>query len=119
MRCALESLALRYRAVLGWLEELVGYQLNTIHIVGGGSQNELLCQMAADACGRTVVAGPVEATAIGNVMMQNVARGRVGSISEARDVIRSSFAVKRFEPQNSSPWDEAYGRFQALLKASV
>ena len=117
VRCALESLALRYRAVLGWLEELVGNRIETIHIVGGGSQNELLCQMAADACGRTVVAGPVEATAIGNVMMQFVARGSVQSIHEAREVVRSSFAVKRFEPQSAAPWDEAFGRFESIVNA--
>ena len=75
IRCALESLALQYRRVLGWLEELIGGRIETIHIVGGGTQNRQLCQMAADACQRRVVAGPVEATAIGNVMMQ-ADRGR-------------------------------------------
>ena len=78
IRCALESLALRYRQVLGWLEELIGGRIETIHIVGGGTQNRQLCQMAADACHRRVVAGPVEATAIGNVMMQAVATRRRG-----------------------------------------
>lgn len=115
VRCALESLALRYRAVLGWLEELSGNRIETIHIVGGGSQNELLCQMAADACGRTVIAGPVEATAIGNAMMQLVARGQINSISEARQIIRDSFAVKRFDPQASDSWDGAFGRFESIV----
>ena len=95
IRCALESLALRYRMVIGWLEQLNGGPLETIHIVGGGTQNRLLCQMAADACDRRVVAGPIEATAIGNVMMQAVSNGDVASIAEAREVIRSSFAVRR------------------------
>ncbi|MDP6447294.1 MAG: FGGY-family carbohydrate kinase [Pirellulaceae bacterium] len=116
IRCALESLALRYRLVHGWTEELVGGELKTIHIVGGGAQNELLCQMTADACDRPVVAGPVEATAIGNLMMQAVAHGDVGSIEEAREVIRDSFAVKRYEPRNTEPWREAAGRFAQLLK---
>ncbi len=117
IRCALESLALRYRMVLKWLEELVGSELKTVHIVGGGTQNRLLCQMAADACGRPVVTGPIEATAIGNVMMQAVADGAVGSIAEAREVIRNSFDVEQYAPQDSAPWDDAFGRFAKLPHA--
>ena len=78
LRCALESIAMKFRQVLGMCEELAGGRIETIHIVGGGTQNRQLCQAAADACGRRVVAGPVEATAIGNVMMQAVAAGDVG-----------------------------------------
>ncbi len=115
IRCALESLALRYRMVLGMLEELTGGRLDTIHIVGGGSQNRLLNQMAADATSRRVVAGPVEATAIGNVMMQAVADGVVGDIAQAREVIRQSFAVQEFAPKNPSLWNSAYERFKALI----
>lgn len=114
IRTAIESLALRYRQVLAVLEELIGGRIETIHIVGGGSQNKQLCQAAADACGRRVVAGPVEATAIGNVMMQAVAAGVVGSIAEARDVIRRSFAVDEYHPRSSDAWDAAYERFVAL-----
>jgi rhamnulokinase len=115
IRCALESLALKYRQVLGWLAELTGGQIHTIHIVGGGAQNRQLCQMASDACNRRVVAGPVEATAIGNLMMQTIAAGEVGSIAEAREVIRRSFSVETYEPRNSAEWDGAYSRFTALL----
>ena len=115
IRCALESLALRYRMVLGFLEELVGGRLDTIHIVGGGAQNRLLNQMAADACNRQVIAGPVEATAIGNVMMQAVASGAVGSIAQAREVIKSSFKVQEYAPKHPAHWDEAYERFKKLL----
>ncbi len=115
VRCALESLALRYRLVLTWLEELIGRRIETIHIVGGGSNNRLLNQMAADATGRRVVAGPVEATAIGNLMMQAVSSGDAASISEARDVIRASFDVAEFTPQASAAWDDAFARFQSLL----
>jgi rhamnulokinase len=99
IRCALESLALRYRKVLEMLEELTGKRLDTIHIVGGGSANKLLCQMAANACERRIVAGPVEATAIGNVMLQAVSDGAVGSIAQAREVIRDSFEVEQYLPQ--------------------
>jgi rhamnulokinase len=114
IRTALESLALRYRVVLGWLEQLVGGRLDTIHIVGGGTQNRLLCQMTADACNRRVVAGPIEATAIGNLMMQAVASGDVGSIAEAREAIRGSFTVDQYEPADTRRWDEAFARFQSL-----
>jgi rhamnulokinase len=119
VRCILESLALRYRMVLGWLRELTGSPISTIHIVGGGTQNRLLCQMAADACNCRVVAGPVEATAIGNVMMQAVSAGDLGSIAEAREVIRNSFDVEEYLPQNPAAWDSAYTRFEQLAGRSV
>ena len=101
--------------VLGLLEELVGGELKTIHIVGGGSLNRLLCQMTADCCNRHVVAGPVEATAIGNVMLQAVTDGAVSSIAEAREVIRHSFSVQEYVPQNTWPWNGAYERFHRLV----
>jgi rhamnulokinase len=115
IRCALESIALKYRQVLGWLEELTGAGIKTIHIVGGGTQNRQLCQMAADACGRRVVAGPVEATAIGNLMVQAIASGEVGSIGEAREVVRRSFSVETYEPRNTPAWDEAHGRLMKIV----
>lgn len=118
LRCALESLAMKYRRVLGWLEELVGGRLHTIHIVGGGVQNRQLCQATADACGRVVFAGPAEATATGNVMMQATACGAVGSLTEAREVIRRSLAVETYEPRETPAWDEAFARFtQAVGRA--
>ncbi len=115
VRCALESLAMRYRIVLGGLEQLVGGRIETIHVVGGGSQNKLLCQATADASRRTVLAGPVEATAIGNVLVQAIAAGDIGSIGEARQVVRASFGVDRYEPQNTAEWDEAFDIFLTLL----
>ena len=115
IRCALESLALRYRMVLNCTEELTGGRIETVHIVGGGTQNRLLCQMTADACNRQVVAGPIEATAIGNVMLQVVSSGEVGSVAEARDVIRNSFDVEEYTPQTPQPWDEAFERFTRLV----
>lgn len=116
IRCVLESLALRYRMVLGWLESLVGGPINTIHIVGGGAQNRLLCQMAADACGRPVVAGPIEGTAIGNVLMQAVTAGVVGSVAEARQLVRRSFPVETYTPHYPVLWHEAYDRFERMSK---
>jgi rhamnulokinase len=115
VRCIFESLAMRYRLVLGWLQELVEGPIRTIHIVGGGAQNQLLCQMAADASGCRVVAGPVEATAIGNLMMQAVAQGDVGSIAEARERVRRSFDLEQYEPGARAPWDEAFARFEQLV----
>jgi rhamnulokinase len=115
IRCALESLALRYRQVLGYLEELIGGRIETIHIVGGGANNRLLCQMAADATGRRVLAGPVEATAIGNLMTQAVALGLVGSTAQAREMIRASFEVQEYCPQQTAAWNDAYERFRALV----
>jgi rhamnulokinase len=115
VRCALESLALRYRWVLERLEELVGKKLDTIHIVGGGCQNTLLCQLTADACDRVVVAGPVEATALGNVLVQAIGLGLLGSLAEGRAVVRRSFEVRTYEPQHPEQWAEPYRRFLAVI----
>lgn len=115
VRCALESLACRYRWVLERLEELTAGKLEVIHIVGGGCQNELLCQFAADCCNRPVVAGPVEATAIGNVLLQAIGLGVLGSLAEAREVVRRSFPVKTFEPHDAASWEEPYRRFLTML----
>jgi rhamnulokinase len=119
IRCAIESLAIKCRRVLAMLEELVGSRFETIHIVGGGTQNRQFCQATADACGRRVIAGPVEATAIGNVMMQAVAAGAVGSIAEAREVVRRSCTVDTYEPKHTADWDAAYARFQAIVGRNV
>lgn len=115
VRCALESLALKYRMVLGWLEELAGSRVEVIHIVGGGTQNELLNQFTANACGRPVVAGPVEATALGNVLVQARTSGAISSLSEMRSVVRASSALKHYEPRDQAAWHEAFGRFRELL----
>ncbi len=115
-RCALESLALRYRWVLERLEELVGRKLDTIHIVGGGCQNTLLCQLTADACNRQVVAGPVEATAIGNVLVQALGLGLLGSLAEGRAVVRRSFEVQAYEPREHERWAEPYRRFLEMVQ---
>lgn len=108
VRCALESLALKYRWTLDRLEEMLGYRLEPIHIIGGGTQNRLLNQLTADATNRSVVAGPIEATAIGNVLMQAVALGHLKSLDEARAVVRHSFKPETYEPQTSAEWDAAY-----------
>ena len=114
VRCCLESLALRYRGVLEALEQLAGHRLETLRIVGGGSQNRLLCQLAADACQRPVVTGPVEATALGNVMVQAIATGHLASLDEGRAAIAASISQEQFDPGPDTEWDEAYARFLKL-----
>lgn len=115
VRCALESLALRYRWVLERLEELHGRRFDAIHVVGGGCQNTLLCQLTADACNRTVLAGPVEATAIGNVLTQAIGLGVLGSLVEAREVVRRSFEVTTYTPRDPKNWDGPYARFLRFI----
>jgi rhamnulokinase len=114
VRCALESLALKYRWTLECMEELHGRSFDVIHVVGGGSRNQLLCQLTADACNRPVHAGPVEATAIGNLLMQARGLGLVGSLAEAREIVRRSFAVDVYEPRRPEIWDEPYARFKRM-----
>jgi rhamnulokinase len=116
LRVALESLALKYRWVLERLEELTGKRFNPIHIIGGGTKNRLLNQLTADATCRTVIAGPVEATAIGNVLMQAIGLKHLGSLEDAREVVRVSFAPEIYEPGQTADWDEAYARFQKVMK---
>jgi rhamnulokinase len=114
VRCAYESLALKYREVLGWLEELTGERIEVIHIVGGGSQSRVLNQFAADACQRPVVTGPVEATAMGNLLTQVRASGELASLADMRAVIRKSSDVGRFEPKQAAEWREGMERFTKL-----
>lgn len=118
VRAVLESLALKYRWVLENLEASLGRRLEPIHIIGGGTHNRLLCQFTADATGRPVVAGPTEATAIGNVLMQAKALGHVATLAEGRDLVRCSFDVATYEPRPSDNWEAAYARFRALLPAN-
>lgn len=113
-RAALDSLAMRFRQVLEMCRDITGKAIDTIHIVGGGTRNTLLCQLAADATNCRVVAGPVEATAIGNIMMQAVAAGDVGGIEEARSVIRDSFDVVEYLPNHTAEIENAYRRFLAV-----
>ncbi|MEZ4615475.1 MAG: FGGY-family carbohydrate kinase [Caldilineaceae bacterium] len=118
IRCALESLALKYRWVLEKLEMILGYELAPLHIVGGGTQNRLLCQLTADATGRQAITGPVEATAIGNIVMQAVALGDLASLAEGRDLVRRSFDVVSYDPSpDRAAWDAAYARLGRILDA--
>jgi rhamnulokinase len=113
-RCIYESLALLYRKCLASLEELTGRPLTRLHIVGGGSQSRLLNQFAANATGRTVLAGPVEATALGNVLIQAIALGHLGSLEELRRTVAASFPIEEFVPADEPAWDAAFTRFNTL-----
>jgi rhamnulokinase len=115
IRCALESLALKSRYVYDQLQVVLGRAFNTIHIVGGGSQNTLLCQLTANATGCEVHAGPIEATAMGNILVQAMAQGEIGSLDEARQVVRNSTEIVSYTPTDQAAWNEAYGRFQRVL----
>jgi rhamnulokinase len=117
VRCILESLALKYRWVIEQIEKLTGQPIDTIHIVGGGSRNALLCQFTADATRRSVQAGPVEATALGNILVQEMAQNRLGSLTELREVVRRSTHIREYEPMRGrSGWDDAYVRLQQLME---
>jgi len=107
IRCALESLALKYAQVLDSLDAITGTRAEAIHIVGGGSRNDLLNQFTADACQRPVIAGPIEATVLGNLLMQLRARGEIASLAEAREVVRTSETLREFTPATNDAWSEA------------
>jgi rhamnulokinase len=114
IRCALDSLALRYRATIEDLDEMLGRRHDPIHIVGGGTQNKLLSQLTADVTGRRVVAGPIEATASGNVLVQAMGRGFVSSLDEVREIVRNSFELETYEPRSALGVDKAYAAFKDL-----
>ncbi len=116
LRVALESVALKYRLVLERLEELTGKRLDPIHIIGGGTKNKLLNQFTADSTGRVVVTGPVEATAIGNILMQSIGMKYLGSLADAREVVRASFEPEIYNPNHKADWDEAYSRLKKVMK---
>jgi rhamnulokinase len=115
-RTIFESLALRYRQVLESLETLLGSKLNTIHIVGGGSRNRVLNQFVADATGRTVIAGPTEATAMGNILIQAVGAGEISGLEAAREIVRGSVELETFTPRPAAEWDCAYGKFKMIAR---
>jgi len=116
-RCILESLALKYLYTLDQLQALLGYPIEVIHVVGGGSQNALLCQFTANACGRLVVAGPAEATALGNLLMQMVASGEIGTLQEAGRLAAETAPLASYVPRDAEAWEAAYARFSAIAQA--
>ncbi len=118
VRCILESLALRYRWTAEKLEKLTGKKYSVINMIGGGTKDELLCKFTADGTGREVYAGPVEATAIGNILMQAYAAGEFKDVNEARAIVRNSFEIKKYTPDTSDRegWQSAYDKFCELIE---
>jgi rhamnulokinase len=113
-RCIFDSLALRYRQVFTWLKDFASFPIEVLHIIGGGSKNEFLDQFTANSCGVTVLAGPQEGTALGNIMLQARAIGEVKDRWDMRRIIAASIELKRFEPHGDAAWEEAYQRYLTL-----
>ncbi len=118
-RCITESLALEYRKALEMLESLKGSKVDVIRIIGGGVKDELICQYTANATKKTVIAGPIEATALGNIAIQLIANGEFKNIDEARTAIRNSYPEKIYEPKDVSAWDDAYDRYTKILSYQI
>lgn len=115
MRCIYESLALKYRFVLEQLSRATGKQFSVLHVLGGGAKDGLLCRMTADCAGIPVIAGPVEATALGNILIQLVALGELPDIAAGRALIAATEPVKRFAPGDRNDWDKAYETYTTIL----
>ncbi len=116
MRCIYESLAMKYRMTFEKLCECTGKDYPVIHVIGGGTKDGLLCRMTASSCGKTVKAGPIEATVMGNVAVQLMSDGTIGSISEARKAVAASESLKTYEPENTDEWIKAYKSFVKIAK---
>ncbi len=114
IRCIDESLAFKYRSAVEEIKACTGREYRRIYLVGGGAQSRLLCQMTANACNLPVTAGPVEATAAGNMGIQLMALGELADMGELRDMIRRSFPLAQYEPENTGEWEEQYQRFRGL-----
>jgi rhamnulokinase len=114
IRCVLDSLAMAYRDVLQTLLALAGTTCEVIHIVGGGARNELLCQLTANATGQPVVAGPVEATVLGNALVQLIAQGALANLTEARQLVAKMDDLRRYEPRDTARWSEAFQHYQQM-----
>ncbi len=118
-RCVFESFACAYRRKIRQLEEITGRAIERIHVVGGGSRNRLLCQMTADACGVKLIAGPAEATALGNLLVQALRNGLINSIDRGRDVVRTSFPLGEYTPRESDLWQPVAERFEELVMSGI
>ncbi len=114
-RCIFDSLALRYRQVFQWMQEFAPFKLETLHIIGGGSLNKYLNQFTANATGATVLAGPQEGTAIGNIMLQAKAAGLVDDIWAMRSIIANSIDLVKYESQDKATWDAAYDKYLSII----
>lgn len=115
-RCIYESLAFKYKMAYDQIKECTGKIYNTIHIIGGGSQSEILCQMTASAVGLNAYSGPIEATSIGNIVMQLIAKKQIENIKQAREIVFKSFNIKKYNPQDQDKWIKYYNLFIEIIK---
>ena len=116
MRCIYESLALKYRFALGQLTQATGKKFSALHVLGGGTKDGLLCRMTAACTGIPVIVGPVEATALGNILIQLKALGQLESIAQGRELIARTEKVTRYEPQDHAGWEASYQTYETILR---
>ena len=116
IRCVAQSLAMKCNMVINAMEETLDKKLSVIHMVGGGIKDTMVCQFIAGACGREVIAGPVEATATGNAVVQLMALGKIDSLNKARQIIKDSFHVTTYQPEDCELWKEAYNSFKKIAR---
>ena len=116
VRCIAESLAFRYRYTIEGMEDVTGNKYNVVNIVGGGIKDKMICQFTANATNRTVSTGPVEATSIGNVIVQAMAMGAIKNLNEGRKVVKNSFDITEYTPIDADKWDEAYNKWKEIIK---
>lgn len=117
VRCIAESLAFKYRNTIEGMEEVTGKKYNAVNIVGGGIKDKMICRFTANATKRTVQAGPVEATSIGNVIVQAMAVGAVRDLKEGRRIVRDSFDIAVYEPEDAAAWDAAYEKWKKIIQS--
>lgn len=116
VRCIYESLAMKYRLALEQISECTGKEFDVLHLMGGGTKDGFLCELTAQSLGIPVIAGPIEATALGNIVLQLIALGEIGSVEEGRQIIAQTEKLKTFESERTSDWDDAYKRFCKIIK---
>ena len=116
IRCATESLAMKYRQTIEQIEDVIGKKALPVHIIGGGCKDKTLCRFTAGALNRRVVAGPTEATAMGNAIIQLIAGGHIGSVADGRNIIKNSADIAVYEPERPLEWDAAYKRYREIIE---
>lgn len=118
IRCVVQSLAFKFRMVAEAIEEITGEPLKAVHMMGGGIQDTMLCRFTASATGKTVLAGPIEATSTGNALIQFMALGKIKDLTEGRKIVKNSFPITTYEPEDSDVWNKAYEEYKKIVKLS-
>ena len=118
IRCIAQSLAFKFRMVVDAIEDITKEPLSAVHMVGGGIKDTMVCRFTASATGKTVLAGPVEATSTGNALMQLMALGKISSLTEGRKIVKNSFPIKTYQPEDAESWNQAYEAYKKIVKFS-